>query len=154
MVPEPVRDRRVEDDAAAGNNSNSAGKQWRGDGGAILDWISFPDGFQRYDSALRILPNNTGGGNNGGTDVVANAYGNPNSSRRAPPHSFGFEHEAGYDAYMTSVCFLTMVLQSRGVVASEGGAVRVFADPATMARSPTRVWVSKRISKFFPIETV
>ena len=145
------RSNESEDDGNnAGNNSNSAGKQWRGDGGAILDWISFPDGFQRYDSALRILPNNTGGGNNGSPDVVANAYGNPNSSRRAPPHSFGFEHEAGYDAYMTGVCFLTMVLHSRGVVASEGGAVRVFADPATMAPSPTRGLGFKTNFKILP----
>jgi len=97
----------------------AAGTQWRGDGGAILDWIAFPDGFQRYDSVLRIVPNRSRR-----DDVVADAYGPRRSS-----HSFGFEHEAGYDAYMTGVCFLVMVLHSRGVMASEAGQVRVFADP-------------------------
>ena len=104
-----------------------AGTQWRGDGGAILDWIAFPDGFQRYDSALRIVPNRSRM-----DDAVANAYG----TTRRSSHSFGFEHEAGYDAYMTGVCFLVMVLHSRGVMASEAGQVRVFADPDAFADVP------------------
>ena len=79
---EILRERSAENESDGAAGHNSAGKQWRGDGGAILDWISFPDGFPRYDSALRIIPNNTGGVNNGSPDVVANAYGNPNSSRR------------------------------------------------------------------------
>ena len=63
---------------------------------------------------------------------MANAYG----TTRRSSHSFGFEHEAGYDAYMTGVCFLVMVLHSRGVMASEAGQVRVFADPDAFADVP------------------
>ena len=113
-------------EAEADEPFGGAGTQWRGDGGAILDWIAFPDGFQRYDSALRIVPNRSRT-----DDAVANAYGTRRSS-----HSFGFEHEAGYDAYMTGVCFLVMVLHSRGVMASEAGQVRVFADPDAFADVP------------------
>lgn len=114
-------------EAEADEPFGGAGTQWRGDGGAILDWIAFPDGFQRYDSALRIVPNRSRM-----DDAVANAYG----TTRRSSHSFGFEHEAGYDAYMTGVCFLVMVLHSRGVMASEAGQVRVFADPDAFADVP------------------
>ena len=114
-------------EAEADEPFGGAGTQWRGDGGAILDWIAFPDGFQRYDSALRIVPNRSRT-----DDAVANAYG----TTRRSSHSFGFEHEAGYDAYMTGVCFLVMVLHSRGVMASEAGQVRVFADPDAFADVP------------------
>ena len=38
-----------------------------------------------------------------------------------------FAHEAGYDAYMTGVCFLTMALYGRGAVDADGvGSPRVF----------------------------
>ena len=117
----------AEAEAEADEPFGGAGTQWRGDGGAILDWIAFPDGFQRYDSALRIVPNRSRM-----DDAVANAYG----TTRRSSHSFGFEHEAGYDAYMTGVCFLVMVLHSRGVMASEAGQVRVFADPDAFADVP------------------
>ena len=112
-------------EAEANEPFGGAGTQWRGDGGAILDWIAFPDAFQRYDSALRIVPNRSQR-----DDVVAAAYG----THKRVSHSFGFEHEAGYDAYMTGVCFIVMVLHSRGVMASsEHGQVRVFADPDAFA---------------------
>ena len=129
---ELLRERHGSKRAGAGAGAEAdepfggAGTQWRGDGGAILDWIAFPDGFQRYDSALRIVPNRSRT-----DDAVANAYGTRRSS-----HSFGFEHEAGYDAYMTGVCFLVMVLHSRGVMASEAGQVRVFADPDAFTDVP------------------
>ena len=130
---ELLRERHGSTRAQAAENAEEAdepfggaGTQWRGDGGAILDWIAFPDAFQRYDSALRIVPNRSRM-----DDAVANAYGTTNDRRTRST-----EHEAGYDAYMTGVCFLVMVLHSRGVMASEAGQVRVFADPDAFADVP------------------
>ena len=78
----------------------------RGAGDRVLDWLEFPAGFERYASALAETP-------------------------RAPE---SYAHEAGYDAFMTGVCFLAMTLHARSVVPVDGdGVVSVFGDPKRAA---------------------
>ena len=78
----------------------------RGAGDRLLDWLEFPAGFERYASALAETP-------------------------RAPE---SYAHEAGYDAFMTGVCFLAMTLHARSVVPVDGdGVVSVFGDPKRAA---------------------
>ena len=77
-----------------------------GTGEKVLDWLEFGDGFGRYNFAL-------------------------DRSDKYEDASFGirksYAHEAGYDAFMTGVCFLTMGLHGRSVVpADSDGGVRVF----------------------------
>ena len=93
----------------------SAPRPARGAGDRLLDWIEFPEGFERYAFALE--PRGTR------TNQVGSA------SRASAP---SFAHEAGYDAFMTGACFLAMTLHARSVVPVDGdGVVRVFAETET-----------------------
>jgi hypothetical protein len=82
-----------------------------GDGDKVLDWLQFPPGFDRYKFAL-ASPNG----------VVDVSQGTNEKARGS------FAHEAGYDAFMTGVAFLTMTLHGRSVVDADGiGEVRVYS---------------------------
>ena len=94
----------------------SAPRPARGAGDRLLDWIEFPEGFERYAFALEPRGTRT-------TNQVGSA------SRASAP---SFAHEAGYDAFMTGACFLAMTLHARSVVPVDGdGVVRVFAETET-----------------------
>lgn len=83
------------------------------DAATILDAIDFPVGFDRYAAALRRP-----GPDAADDDDAVAALAKERAS---------FAHEAGYDAYMTGVCFLTMALYGRGAVDADGvGSPRVF----------------------------
>ena len=89
--------------------ANEVANEVANDAATILDVIDFPDGFDRYAAALRRRDADD-------ADAVAAL-----AKERA-----SFAHEAGYDAYMTGVCFLTMALYGRVAANSDGvGSTRV-----------------------------
>ena len=88
--------------------ANEVANEVANDAPTILDVIDFPDGFDRYAAALRRR------------DADADAFASLAKERAS------FAHEAGYDAYMTGVCFLTMALYGRVAANSDGvGSTRV-----------------------------
>jgi poly(A)-specific ribonuclease len=86
---------------------------FRRSGESVLDWIAFPESFTRYDAALH-----------------ANASGDVDDDDDATDGGGGctaFAHEAGYDAFMTGVCFLTMTVHGRALVDADGdGWISIF----------------------------
>ena len=106
--PSPSRRRGRGRPAGAGSTAGSFGaaamcvpQPARGAGDRVLDWLEFPEGFERYASALEEDP------------------------RALESHA----HEAGYDAFMTGVCFLAMTLHARSVIPVDNdGVVSVFGD--------------------------
>ena len=93
----------------------------RGAGDRVLDWLEFPAGFERYAFALEEEERRSGTSANGDGD--GDGDGDEGGSRAS------YAHEAGYDAFMTGVCFLAMTLHARSVVPVDGdGVVRVFGN--------------------------
>lgn len=87
-----------------GTHANEVANEVANDAPTILDVIDFPDGFDRYAAALRRRD----------ADADADAFASLAKERAS------FAHEAGYDAYMTGVCFLTMALYGRVAANSDG----------------------------------
>ena len=104
---------------AAGAGAGAAPRPARGAGDRVLDWLEFPAGFERYAFALEEEERRSGTSASGdGGHVVSRA---------------SYAHEAGYDAFMTGVCFLAMTLHARSVVPVDGdGVVRVFGDAKSL----------------------
>ena len=103
--------------AGAAAGAPAALRPARGAGDRVLDWLEFPAGFERYAFALEEEERRSGTSANGDGD------GDEGRSRAS------YAHEAGYDAFMTGVCFLAMTLHARSVVPVDGdGVVRVFGN--------------------------
>ena len=66
--------------------------------------ITLASGFEKYQRVLptAITSENAGGGNDG-------ANGGANDDAKGGANEDGPLHEAGYDAFITGICFATMV---------------------------------------------